>query len=48
MTNVDEVASLTGLKWLRLNSNKLSSLPPLGGLKSLRRIYLADNAFESV
>ena len=48
LTNVDEVASLTGLKWLRLNSNKLSSLPSLDGLKSLRRIYLADNAFEAV
>ena len=48
LTNVDEVASLTGLKWLRLNSNKLSALPPLDGLKSLRRIYLRDNAFEAV
>ena len=45
LTNVDEVASLTGLKWLRLNSNQLSALPSLGDLKSLRRIYLRDNKF---
>ena len=48
LTNVDEVASLTGLKWLRLNSNQLSALPSLGELKSLRRIYLRDNKFEEV
>jgi len=48
LTNVDEVASLAGLKWLRLNSNRLSALPPLGALKSLRRIYLGDNRFEEV
>ena len=45
---MDEVASLTGLKWLRLNSNQLSSLPSLDALKSLRRIYLRDNKFEEV
>lgn len=43
-----ELASLTGLKWLRLNGNKLSSLPDLSALKSLRRIYLRNNRFESV
>lgn len=43
-----ELASLTGLKWLRLNDNKLSSLPDLSALKSLRRIYLRGNRFESV
>ena len=48
LTNVDEVASLTGLKWLRLNSNQLSALPSLGELKSLRRIYLRDNKFGEV
>ena len=48
LTNVDEVASLSGLKWLRLNSNQLSALPPLGELKSLRRIYLRDNRFNEV
>ena len=48
LTNVDEVASLTGLKWLRLNSNRLSALPDLSGLVSLRRIYLRDNAFKGV
>ena len=48
LTNVDEVASLVGLKWLRLNSNQLSALPSLGDLKSLRRIYLRDNKFAEV
>ena len=48
LTNVDEVASLAGLKWLRLNSNQLSALPSLDALKSLRRIYLRDNKFEEV
>ena len=48
LTNVDEVASLTGLKWLRLNSNQLSALPSLDALKSLRRIYLRDNKFAEV
>ena len=48
LTNVDEVARFTGLVWLRLNSNRLSSLPSLEGLKDLRRIYLADNAFKEV
>ena len=48
LTNVDEVATLTGLKWLRLNSNQLSALPSLGELKSLRRIYLMDNKFSEV
>ena len=48
LTNVDEVASLKGLKWLRLNDNKLSSLPDISGLQSLRRIYLKNNKFASV
>lgn len=48
LTNVDEVATLAGLKWLRLNSNRLNSLPELKGLVNLRRIYLRDNRFESV
>ena len=48
ITNLDGVAAFEGLKWLRLNGNRLSSLPPLGSLKSLRRIYLADNAFKEV
>lgn len=43
-----ELASLTGLKWLRLNSNRLSSLPDLSALVNLRRIYLRGNRFESV
>jgi Leucine-rich repeat (LRR) protein len=43
-----ELASLTGLKWLRLNDNRLSALPDLSALKNLRRIYLRGNRFESV
>ena len=39
---------LVGLKWLRLNGNKLSKLPDLRALVSLRRIYLRDNRFDSV
>lgn len=48
LTNVDEVASLAGLKWLRLNDNRLSSLPDLSKLSSLRRIYLRNNRFAAV
>lgn len=43
-----EVAALTGLKWLRLNENSLSSLPDLSALTQLRRIYLRGNRFASV
>jgi hypothetical protein len=43
-----ELLNLKSLKWLRLNSNKLSSLPDLSGLKNLRRIYLKANRFSSV
>ena len=38
----------TRLKWLRLNGNRLSSLPDLATLKALRRIYLKDNRFAEV
>ena len=48
LTNVDEVASLAGLKWLRLNDNRLSSLPDLKALAGLRRIYLRNNKFAAV
>ena len=48
LTNVNEVASLAGLKWLRLNDNRLSSLPDLKVLASLRRIYLKNNRFATV
>ena len=48
LTNIDEVATLTGLKWLRLNENKLSALPDLKALEKLRRIYLRDNKFTAV
>jgi len=48
LTNVNEVAKLSGLKWLRLNDNRLSSLPDLKALVKLRRIYLRGNSFESV
>ena len=43
-----ELATLSGLKWLRLNSNRLSSLPPLEKLVNLRRIYLRENRFAAV
>lgn len=48
LTNVDEVASLAGLKWLRLNDNRLSSLPDLSKLVNLRRVYLRGNRFSEV
>lgn len=48
LTNVDEIASLTGLRWLRLNDNRLSGLPDLSKLSSLRRIYLRNNRFAAV
>lgn len=43
-----EIQALKGLKWLRLNENKLSSLPDLSALSQLRRIYLRGNRFASV
>ena len=43
-----ELAGLPGLKWLRLNGNRLSELPDLSALKSLRRIYLRGNRFNAV
>lgn len=43
-----EVASLVRLKWLRLNYNRLSSLPDISALKGLRRIYLKGNRFTAV
>lgn len=48
LTNVDEVASLAGLKWLRLNDNRLSALPDLSKLVNLRRIYLRGNRLTAV
>ena len=44
----EELATLKSLKWLRLNSNRLSSLPDLSALVSLRRIYLSHNRFDKV
>lgn len=43
-----ELLALSGLKWLRLNGNRLSSLPDLSGLVALRRIYLRANRFPEV
>ena len=48
LTNVDEVATLSGLKWLRLNDNRLEKLPDLSKLVNLRRIYLKNNRFAAV
>lgn len=43
-----ELATLTGLKWLRLNNNRLSRLPDLSAFAKLRRIYLRGNRFTAV
>lgn len=43
-----ELTTLTGLKWLRLNRNRLSALPDLSPLVNLRRIYLKGNRFTEV
>jgi len=43
-----EIAKLTGLKWLRLNDNRLTELPDLGALAGLRRIYLRNNRLSAV
>ena len=43
-----ELGELKGLKWLRLNGNRLSDLPDLAKLDSLRRIYLSGNRFTAV
>ena len=43
-----ELVALTGLKWLRLNNNRLSTLPDISGLAALRRIYLRGNRFSEV
>jgi Leucine-rich repeat (LRR) protein len=43
-----ELLKLTRLKWLRLNDNRLSSLPSLEALTNLRRIYLKNNRFLQV
>lgn len=43
-----ELSTLTGLKWLRLNRNKLSALKDVSPLVNLRRIYLKGNRFTSV
>ena len=48
LTNVSAVATLTELKWLRLNDNRLAALPDLKGLVKLRRIYLRNNKFTAV
>ena len=43
-----ELTTLAGLKWLRLNRNRLSALPDLSPLVNLRRIYLKGNRFTAV
>ena len=44
----EELLSLKGLKWLRLNGNKLTQIPALDNLVNLRRIYLRDNNLTAV
>jgi Leucine-rich repeat (LRR) protein len=48
ITNIDAIAKLDKLKWLRLNDNRPSELPDLKALTSLRRIYLKNNRFATV
>jgi Leucine-rich repeat (LRR) protein len=50
LTNAAAIVEFPSLKWLRLNSNNLSSLPTNGfaRLSKLRKIYLADNRFTAV
>lgn len=48
LANIDGVEEFTQLKWLRLNDNKLSTLPDLKDLTSLSRIYLRGNSFKEV
>lgn len=50
LTNAAAIVEFPALKWLRLNSNNLSSLPTNGfaRLSKLRKIYLADNRFTAV
>ena len=48
IVSIDGVEKFVGLKWLRLNENRLSRLPDLKPLVKLRRIYLRDNAFTEV
>ena len=43
------IGGLAGLKWVRLNGNRLSDLPAsAANWKDVRRLYLRGNAFESV
>ena len=44
----EELLSLKGLKWLRLNDNKLTQIPTLDNLVNLRKIYLRDNNLTAV
>jgi Leucine-rich repeat (LRR) protein len=48
LEKADGVEKLMELKWLRLNDNKLATLPDLKGLVKLRRIYLRNNGFKAV
>lgn len=48
LEKVDGVEEFAALKWLRLNDNRLSSLPDMKSLSSLRRIYLRGNKFAEV
>lgn len=47
-TNVDCLAAFTSLKWLRLNGNRLETLPDLRKARNMKRIYLAGNRFKEV
>ena len=48
LTNIDEIAAFKSLRWLRLNDNKLESVPDLSHLARLEKIYLAGNRLREV
>ena len=47
---IGDLAGLTGVKYLHMDNNRLSSLPPgiFDGLGSLKWLYLGDNALSSL
>lgn len=44
LSNIDVITAFTGLKWLRLNENRLQKLPDLAALENLQALYLRGNA----
>lgn len=48
LTNIVPLADHCAIKWLRLNDNRLESLPDLRAMVNLRRIYLKNNRLTAV